>query len=318
MHLAVSLAVLLALGVPVAPIGAQATPPWQVHLMPWVTHAGQPRPWRTDQRLAGLNEPGYPDDFLVAFRNPDSARGGKHEGMWVRTIAYDAPSDLYLGVLINTPDFIRSLREEDNVVFRVDPAWRALVAVGAPEYAAAGWPSSMASPFGATLRDGIRAYRAGNEGHNMPEMKRCDAVLTAALRAPPADVTAEQRFVAHYVVGRCLAEQYETRRAVEQFRAAIAIDSTDADSHMALLAELSVLAHARPGSTSAADVDRWDKAFGDELAIVRQRFASYDGVAVTLALIFDPAQEAEVDSIWRSQLPRLRRVGYAVFRWKQR
>ena len=299
--------------------GAQpSAPPWRIHLIPWVTHAGQLRPWRDDPRLAGRAAPGYPDDFQVTFLNPDSAQGGRHEAMWVRTIAYDPPNDLFLGVLLNQPDFIRSAREADNVVFRIDRPRGELVAVGAPDYGAPGWPASMAGAFGATLRDGIRAYRDGNDGHNMPEMKRCDAVLTPALRNIPAPVARDERFVAHYVLGRCLAEAYATSRAIEQFRAAIALSPNDADAHMSLLAELSVMTHQRPGTLPAAEEARWERAFTAELAAVRQRFASYDGVQQTLSMVFDPAQEADVDSTWRPYLARLRRVGYAVFRWKQR
>ena len=286
--------------------------------MPWLTHAGQPRPWRDDPRLAGLAAPGYPDDFQVGFPNPDSARGGRHEAMWVRTIAYDPANDLFLGILINQPDFIRSVREGDNVVFRVDPTRRYLVAVGAPDYGAAGWPASVSGAFGATLRDGIRAYRDGNDGHNMPEIKRCDAVLTPALRNVPAQATRDERFVAHYVLGRCLAEEYATARAIDQFRAAIALDPDDADAHMSLLAELSIMTHQRPGTLPPAEEARWERAFVDELAVIRRRFASYDGVPQILAMVFNPAQEADVDSVWRPHLAKLRRVGYAVFRWKQR
>src|SRR5687767_11019562 len=54
-------------------------PPWRTRLMPWGTHAGQPRPWRNDSRLRGQAAPGYPDDYRVLFLNPDSARGGQHE-----------------------------------------------------------------------------------------------------------------------------------------------------------------------------------------------------------------------------------------------
>lgn len=286
--------------------------------MPWESHAGQARPWRQDQRLAKWGEPGYPDDFQVRFANPDSAKGGQHEFMWVRVIAYDRPTDLFLGFLLNQPALLRSVALGDNVVFRVQATDGFLVAVGTPDYARPGWPTSSASTYVAVLRDGLRAYRAGNNGHNMPAIERCITVLTPPMRGPPASASREERFVGHYVLGRCLAEKYTTELAIEQFRAAIALDSSDYDAHMALLAEYSVMTHHRPGELSAADEERWEHAFVQELALVRRNFADQDGVTQVLAMVFDPAQEASLDSVWRPHVAKLRRVGYAVFRWKQR
>ena len=62
-------------------------------------------------------------------------------------------------------------------------------------------------PFFAVLREGIRAYRAGNDGHNMPGIERCIEVLTPTMAAVPAGATPEERFVGHFVLGRCLAEK---------------------------------------------------------------------------------------------------------------
>jgi hypothetical protein len=296
-----------------------ALPPWQQRLMPWETHAGQPRPWRDDARLAGKSEPGYPDDFPVYFANPDSAHGGLHEIMWVRVTAYDAASDLFLGILLNQPDYLKELRAGDNVVFRAVPGLTApATAVGGPAYAEAGWPASREPAFFATLRDGIRAYRNGNEGHNMPEIERCIRVLAPAVAAMPAGASRDERFVANYVLGRCRAEKYATLDAISNFRAAIAIDSTDYDAHMALLAELSLMTHRLPRETSAAERERWDREFVDELTIVRSRFMASDGVAQILVMVFDPAHEAELAPEWKPEVERLRRVGYAVFRWKHR
>lgn len=292
-------------------------PPWRTQLMPWETHAGQPRPWRLDPRLARRSEPGYPDDFQVWFPNPASTNGLPLEGMWVRATAYDPTTDLFLGVLLNRPDMIHTVQAGDNVVFRVDTAGGGLRAVGAPNFADAGWPTA-ADAFTPVLRDGLRHYRLGNNGHVMPEIERCIDVLTPAIGTVAASATPEEQFVGHYVLGRCLAEKYDTERAMEQFRAAIALEPDDADSHMALLAELSLQAHQRPPKVSPEEQARSEKAFLDELAVVRARFMDRDGVRQILSLVFDPAQEASVNPAWQSDIPRLRRIGYGVFRWKQR
>ena len=282
--------------------------------MPWETHAGQPRPWRDDPRLRGKNEPGYPDDFQVSFANPDSAHGAVPELMWVSVIAYDPTTDLFLGILLNQSFFLRSVQEGDNVVFRIDAKRDFPLAIGGPDYAAAGWPPSRSGVFGATLRDGVRAYRAGNNGHNMQGIERCIAVLSPAMRNAPSNSTRDEQFVGHFILGRCLAEKYETLRAIEQFRAAIALEPDDADSHMALLAELSVITHTPPGDEDV----RWEREFVEELAIVRQKFATYDGVAQVLAMIFDPTLDKDTAPESQIRAEKWRRVGYAVFRWKHR
>jgi hypothetical protein len=292
-------------------------PPWRTRLVPWETHAGQARPWRGDRRLTGYAAPGYPDDFQVLFANPDSSRGGQHELMWVRVIASDSATGLILGILLNQPHELRSVVQGDNVVFRVPASSEPPTAIGAPNYAEAGWPTSL-SPFLTVLRDGIRAYRAGNNGHNMPGIERCISVLTPAMGAVPSDAGPEERFVGHFVLGRCMAEKYETERAIDQFRAAITLDPDDLDANMALLAELSVMTHRRPGDLSPVAEARWERDFLEQLGVIRARFAREEDVTGMLEMIFDPAQETGIDSSWKAHVAKLRRVGYAVFRWKRR
>ena len=74
----------------------------------------------------------------------------------------------------------------------------------------------------------------------------------------------------------------------------------------------------RADSLPAAELRRRDDDFVRQLEIVRRRFASHDGVEQVLTFVFDPAQEAELTPERRAQVERLRRVGYAVFRWKRR
>ena len=78
-------------------------PPWRSRLMPWETHAGQRRPWRTDARLADFVEQGYPDDILVLFGSPDSLEGRKPETLSVTVTAYDSASGLFLGIIREKP-----------------------------------------------------------------------------------------------------------------------------------------------------------------------------------------------------------------------
>ena len=303
-------------------LAAQATgvPPWQRHLIWWGPTAEEPHPWRGDPRLARFGEPNYPDDFQVLFLNPDSTKSQQNEVMWVRVIAADSATGLRLGILINKPDFLQSPKEGDNVVFRFRDGDPLPTAVGGPSYADVGWPAASAAPeYQRVLREGILAYRAGNNGHNMPGIERCIAVLTPAMAAVPAAASAEERFDGHFVLGRCLAEKYVTERAIEQFRAAIAIDPTELNAQMALLAELSIVSHKKPPEISAEDEARWERAFLAQLQVVRTRFGRVPIVPRVLAFVFDPKQEAGMTTPeQKAELPKLRRVGYAIFRWKQR
>jgi hypothetical protein len=98
---------------------------------------------------------------------------------------------------------------------------------------------------------------------------------------------------------------------------ALRFDSTDVDANMALLAELSLKAHQRPG-TSAEPADAlWEAAYLKQLAVIRKSFLSYPDVAETIAIVFDSANMKSVDPTWKAASEKLRRVGYATFRWKE-
>lgn len=224
---------------------------------------------------------------------------GPAERMWVRTIDYDPASDLFLGVLLNHPDQLRTLHVGDNVVYRIDPAHGVPVAVGAPDYAQAGWSTASDDAFTPALRDGLRAYRAGSMGGDVTAMEHCIAVLSPAMTTAAAVATREEQYTGHYVLGRCLAERHQATRAIEEFRAAVQLEPDAGDAHMALLAELSAMAHRRGGAVATADDARWRRAFLDELAIVRDRFMDRDGVSEGLALVSDPAQASAVAPMWR-------------------
>lgn len=273
-------------------------PTWRTHLVAWAAHSSQPRPWRRDPRLTGRAEQGYPDDFEVWFGSADSAHGPA-ERMWVRTIDYDPASDLFLGVLLNHPDQTRAVRAGDNVVFRIDSVHGVPVAVGAPDYAHAGWTSASDDAFTPALREGLRAYRAGSMSGDLTAMDHCIAVLSPAMTTAAAVATQEEQYTGHYLLGRCLGERHQPERAIEQFRAAVAIEPDVGDAHMALLAELSAMAHRRGGAVASADDARWRRAFLDELAIVHDRFMDSAGVSEGLALVSDPAQASAMAAMWQ-------------------
>ena len=287
-------------------------PPWRSRVIAWDRGRSESPSWQSDPRLQGRSAPGYPDDFQVLFDNPDD----RDEIMWVRVIAHDRATDLFLGILLNEPALLRTPLPGDNVVFRFETGSELPVAVASPTYGDAGWPPAAPGAFQTVLRDGVRAYRVGNYGHNRPGIERCIEVLRPVMRDVPANASTFDRFVGHYILGRCAAEVYDTPLAIEQFRAAIALDPDDADAHLALLAEYSVMVHRRPGELSAEEEAQWERSFLDQLALVRERFAEHPGVSTVLAFVFDPAQEANVEESWLPHIAKLRRVGYGIFRWK--
>ena len=296
----------------------QRVPPWKTRLMPWQPHSGMPRPWRDDPQLLHNAPDGFPDDFMVSFQ-ADSAHGGIAEFMWVRVIAYDPATNMFLGWMINRPQLVKGLQVGDNVVFRA-PARAGGVpnAVADPDFVGAGWPATAVPEWFAKVREGIRGFRVGDNGSVRPAIDYCIDVLTGAVASIPAAATPEERFVSHFVLGRCLAEKYVTLRALEQFRAAVAIDSNDVDAQMALLAELSVMAHKDTTEVAAADAKRWEREFLDRLAYVRSRFGEERDVQRMFAMIFNPADEAKVRPERRHQIEKLRRIGWGPFRWKRR
>src|SRR5260370_14562387 len=90
-------------------------PPWRSRLMPWQTHAGQPRPWRTDARLASFVEQGFPDDVLVLFGSSDSVHGRQPETLGVTLTAYDSSTALFLRILGENPHAPMAVAVADNV-----------------------------------------------------------------------------------------------------------------------------------------------------------------------------------------------------------
>jgi hypothetical protein len=142
----------------------------------------------------------------------------------------------------------------------------------------------------------------------------CSSPISATL----ASRTPEQTFVFHFVLGRCLAEKYETERAIAQFKEAIALSPDDVDSYMALLAELSILTHRSLPTSVSADDKAWENEFVDKLALVRRRFASENDVNRMMVLVFNPSEEVKLAEQSPAALPKLRRIGYGVFRWKRR
>jgi hypothetical protein len=297
-------------------------PPWQSQLMLWPKREGEAKPWRNDPRMKGRFAKGYPDDIQVLFVNPAGSspdKPDKNEIMWVTIIEHDPKSDLFLGILINEPYYLQDVANQDNVVFHISPTSKYPVAVNRGQgHRAAAQPETKSPKFLEKVMAGVRAYRQGNFGHNMPGVERCIEILSPAVHGIPATVNAEEHFILHFVLARCLAEKYETKEAIEQFKAAIAINPDDVHAQMGLLAEISLKVHWPAGKPEPKDQAIWDQAFLEQLDLIRTRFSSDEAVQATIHAIFDESRAQDLSKLSKSELERQRKFGFGIFRWKVR
>lgn len=312
-----------ALALPASPVLKPSDPPgpsFKNHLTLWPKNLDQPKPWRDDPRLKDqFYGPDFPDDIKVLFLNPDLKAPGKNEKMWVTIIDFDPKTDLFLGILVNKPVNLTDIADRDNVLFRFENELNLPIAVNMGQgYRAAALPRTKAPEFLAVLVDGVRAYRQGDFGRNLAGTAACIKTLTPAVQNIPGRASSEERFAAHFVLARCLSDANSTKQAIEQFKAAIALEPNDVDAQMGLLAELSVMAHPPLDEALPADQDAWDQAFLEQLASVRFRFASHPWATRSIELLFDEKQAGDLTKYSEAVLTRMRKLGFGPMQWKRR
>ena len=218
--------------------------------------------------------------------------------MWVTVLAHDDRTDRYLGRLLNTPDFVRTVQDADNVVFHLGAPGEYTGIRGLPErtiwlvadddgrgYSAGGWPLRQHPDFVDSLVRGIRAYRLGNFGHNPPGIEKCITELRPALSPEPTTVDQPDLQVGHFVLGRCLGERYETVEALAHFNRAVALDRRDPHAQMGVISELTVLVH------TDEDVSRregWKARLIQEIARMERDFPEEKQSLLLLNIVRDP------------------------------
>lgn len=289
-------------------------PRWATRLVLWPDRPPERSVWRYDARLAGKFETGYPDDIQVIFASDVPAKNRSPEIMWVTILDYDKATDVFLGHVINEPFHLETVGLQDNVVFRWDPSLASLVALRENgSYRAAARPATECPEFLDTVLEAARTYRKSPFGHDKAVTERCLAILRPAVKAIPAKARPDERFAAHFLLARCLAESYVTGEAIEEFKAAIAADPGDRDAQMGLLAEYSVLVHSGSGAERAAA----EKAFLAQRELVTRQFAADPAVAGFEAP-FDPAKAGDTSKLSPAEIEHGRRFGFGPFRWKFR
>lgn len=295
-------------------------PRWERELMVWRADEEKARTWREDPRLQGRFHAEEPDDIQVVFLGPESDERQVPEVMWVTVIAHDTASDTFLGILLNSPHHLKDVQEGDNVLFRAanQDIGRQLALVAlAPGPSRLGWPHAAPGSFLETLTRGVRHYRQGRFGHHPPGIQACIDTLGPVLEPAAQDVPADQRQLGHFVLARCLAEKYETLRAVRHFEEALRLDPKDAHARMGLLAELSLLAHLPREKLESGAEAEWEQRYLAQVAETRKLLQGSSTLRM-LDILFSEEQ-LEADPAQDSQLREKRhRVGAGPFRYKVR
>lgn len=288
------------------------TPPWQQDVILWQMQLPNDRPWRRHDSLQGKFHNEYPDDLEVLFGDVVT---GKSERMWVGVIAFDEKCSEYLGVLLNSPDLIRTIREGDNVAFTVPHGVPYPVALAiADNYRKAGLPPMSPLAYFDAMADGLNQYRRGSFGHNPPGIESAIGYLRRAEELITDETDATSKFYRHFFLARCYAEKYETLAAIAEFQNAVSYRPADEDAQMGLLAEYSVLAHNHDARIAAQG---WAERFRAQLSVVRERFPpDSDGNKMLDELraeaeIFDPEHP-----LTEEERRSIRSIGAGTFRWK--
>lgn len=239
--------------------------PWKHEVILWPWQLGQNRAWRNHDAIQGRFHPESPDNLEVCFGIRGSPRW---ETMWVSVIAMNAESDKCLGVLLNQPNEVPALFQGDNVVFSPAPRGEPMFAVkagGRAGFRRAGLPDMVPHDYFMRVATGLSQYRAGAFGHSPKNIRIAMDTLSEAALWETGETGVAARFVRHFFLGRCFAEDYQTEKAIHEFKLALELCPEDLDSRLALLAEYSVM---NAKTVSASLGGRWRTEFDGLLDLV--------------------------------------------------
>jgi hypothetical protein len=268
-------------------------------------------PWRNHEQLKDKFHEKYPDDLQVLFsplNNP-----GQNENMWVSIIEYDEDSNTYLGRLLNKPYFLKNVRQADNVIFKYDQSSKKAVAI--PEgtsYWMAAVPKYVSEGYGKNLYKGLREYRLGNFGNNMPEIRKCIKTLSKFTKEVSKFEVKEDAFLAFFLLGRCSAEAYQTELAIESFKSAIDYNPDDIDANLALLAEYSIAVHPPDFKPKK----KWEIAYSEHLSHLKENFSSNVKIKNVLDQLFKKKQLHEAEDLTDEEKEYRSAYDYGPFRYK--
>jgi hypothetical protein len=233
--------------------------------------------------------------------------------MWVSIIGYDEDSNTYLGRLLNKPYFLKNVRQADNVIFKYEQSSGKAVAIpDRTSYWMAAVPKYVADGYGRNLYKGLREYRLGNFGHNMPEIWKCIKTLSKVTKEVSKCEVKEDAFLAFFLLGRCSAEAYQTELAIESFKSALHYIPDDIDANIALLAEYSVAVH----SPDIKPKKKWETAFSEHVSHLKENFSSNVFIKKTLDSLFNKEQLQEDENLTEEEREYRSKYGVGYFRYK--
>jgi tetratricopeptide (TPR) repeat protein len=206
-------------------------------------------PWRSDERIRPFLIDDFPDDLEVTLKGDSTA----DEAPWCRLVGYDADSDLFLGKLLNQPASppYHCLSKWDQIV--VTPERDVLLHENTDFML--GWPRLDGTPGQEALVDGIRSYRQGDFGHNEEALEKAIEQLN---KIDETQLSKQNQFALHFVLGRCYAERYRNAVAIQQFKAAIKCDSNELYSRISYMAELSLMIGEQNTQEVSSDTQQSD------------------------------------------------------------
>jgi len=277
-------------------------PPWRNDVILWHGELGNDTPWRSHSDLSEYTHSAeYPDDVQVAIQPPETR---KWEIVWSQVIGFHPRSGEYLARLLNEPNAVPSISKGDNLAFKIVAKASYPVAIDRGKgYALAAYPEFAPKPFANALVSALRAYRQGNMGHAPEYLHQAIPLFELAIKNATEETNATADFYAHFYLGRCHAELYNTEDAMEAFAKALEYRDSDPNARMALLAEYSILA------VSDSDVAlEYRQRFVEEEAAIRELFPIESGSIHMLDTIYE--------NLATTGTPVETLAGKATFRWK--
>ena len=192
-----------------------------------------------DPRVVAITQLAYSNCVPVKFLPTARDASKEMESIWVRVLDRDSASDLFLGEVVEVPVRWTSVARHDNIVFRFGTMLEkqpSAILFG-DSYLA--YPGAM-TKFGEAFVAGVSADRELYLGRNTITLPDAFAKLRKAVSLIDASTPRREAFHALYLLGRCHSEAYQVDSAITWFKSAMAVDSTDPDAAMSLMAEYSV------------------------------------------------------------------------------
>lgn len=114
----------------ISQLGLPELPAWLKHYGQQPKHWGS---WFSDPLISTLLNPDYPCDLIVSFAGLPEEDNVPSEEMWVRLFDREDDTNFYIGNLLNQPNVLKRVRQNDEVRLRIAPGSKMPVFVGERE-----------------------------------------------------------------------------------------------------------------------------------------------------------------------------------------